>query len=394
MHYYFGAFHKGDVDILKKVFNDFLPRMFIIIGVILVISFLFSEPIFALTVDSTTSSRYVYIYCDVCSNPDNPDYTDNNKHEMERDKYNENKEEINKEPAINCILCGGVHCKIRLAEQTNKSTSYKIMVGANSSVLQYQGLMISGGTFSVSEQLAFDAENNSDISGILDDIETNIFSKLVPIAIMIVIIYYIMDLGEMLMDDRLTYEALIFSAVKSILAAIVLANAMDWLRAGIKTCTEVFNALTNTPDGITTQIYTPAQCIFGRIINGDDMSVIGEVASASIYCLTIAIAYMILTIVCWARIFDVFLRVTFAPIGMSDFMHGGINCLAVKYFKKLIASVLQGACIAACLIAYQSISIAIRGPNGAGPVVGIILALSIITTVTKIGSVANDAIGE
>ena len=150
--------------------------------------------------------------------------------------------------------------------------------------------------------------------------------------------------------------------------------------------------MSGTPDGLVSSLYVQGQCVYDRILESGTFNLIGEVATACIYCFFTAITYVVVYVICWSRVFDIFIRILFAPIGLADFMHGGTNCLAVRYFKKLLASVLQGACIMGVVVSYNAISNSIRG-GASGPVIGIIVGFAVITACQQTGKIANDIVG-
>jgi hypothetical protein len=77
---------------------------------------------------------------------------------------------------------------------------------------------------------------------------------------------------------------------------------------------------------------------------------------------------------------------------MSDIINGGASSNGVRYFKKLLASVLQGACMVATFMVYNELSVCITG--SAGGFLGVILlSLALLTMMKQTSDVANDVIG-
>lgn len=327
--------------------------------------------------------KYVTINCSIC----------NSNHKVTRQDY----ERYYKDPCTNpgkakidCQLCGQKHCRLVIEESGVKNLAYKLAVGANSDFASYKSILNSEeSTLSLFKILQFDSSTYGTQLGQI----RGIHAVLVNIGLLIIAIYFILELGEASLDDTMTYEHLIFMAIKAFISIIVITNAMDWISMGLDTMSQIFSSISTTLSGNNVYVYSVGDCTFDRIKEAGDLAVMGELITDAVYCVVIMITYLVVYVVCWARIFDIFVRIVFAPIGMADFMHGGVNCLAVRYFKKLLSSVMQGACIMGVLLSYRTISSAIRG-GLTGPVIGIILGFAVITVVTQTQQIANDAIGE
>lgn len=358
----------------------------IVLMMLMVLStfFLFIQPVEAYTVKRGV--LFTEIGCDKCGT----------NHYMTTWDYDNLYAPISTETAvINCILCGGTHCKLVMQENPTKKLAYNVAVAANSSLTDYKAVTFdSSNGFSLEEILAFDTKTSGDngFGDELDTINMHIFPALVPIGLVIIAIYFVLELGEAALDDKMTYEHLIFMFIKVVISIIVVTTASDFIVMGSETMKHIFEALNATPDGGTIAIYSPANCIFVQIQNNGVMTILGELAMNALYCIFVWFAYMYIYIHCWARLFDIFIRIIFAPIGLADFMHGGTSCLAVKYMKKLLSSILQGACIVGVITAYNVINHAVRGNDG-GAFIAVVVGMAVCTAVKNTQQIANDAIG-
>ena len=366
--------------------------------VFVLVSMIYIQPVEAAGYTVEKGPRYVDITCELCKDGSSP-----KKHRVDLDTYNnewadiENNSDIGK---IKCKLCRKTttnpnedatvtHCALAIAENSTKRMAYNVVVGANSDFLTYTSILGDGDSqFSLDKILKFDSATYSTQLGAIKQV----YPALVNIGEIIILIYFILELGEMSLQDRLSYESLIYTTIKSLLACLVIANAMDWIIAGLNTCSDIFDTLLTTYSGNSTAIYQEGQCVYDRIMEGSELSALGEIATAAPYCLFVAITYVTVYAICWARVFDIFVRIVFAPIGLADFMHGGTNCLAVRYFKKLLASVLQGACIMGVICAYNAINGAIRG-GLEGAAVSIIVGFAVITACQQTGKIATEIVG-
>ena len=346
---------------------------------------------FIQTVDAASytvkrEGKYVTIGCALCNVNHKVTTTD-------YDRYYSDPRTSPGKVQIDCQLCGQTHCRLAIEEQTVKNLAYKLAVGANSDFATYKSILNSeGSSLTLYKILEFNAGTYGTQFGL---IEGGVYPALVQVGLLIIAIYFILELGEASMEDNMTYEHLIFMFIKAFISIIVIINAMDWIKWGLDTMSQVFSSVATSLSGNGVYIYSPGNCSFDRLTHEDcgALEAMGELVTDAVYCCVIMITYLVVYVVCWARVFDIFARIVFAPIGMADFMHGGVNCLAVRYFKKLLSSVMQGACIMGVLLSYRTISAAIRG-GFTGPVIGVILGFAVITVVTQTQQIANDAIGE
>lgn len=378
---------------MRYCFNT-VKKPLLLLSLFFIIFSIFCMPVEAAGYTVSHETKYTIITCQICKEGSTA-----KEHKVENTQYNNRWAGIETDASIGqikCKLCktstGGTvtHCALALAENSTNEMAYNVIVGANSDFLSYTSILGTGeNKFTLDKILKFDSATYATE---LATIRGGVYPALVGIGELIIAIYFVLELGEMSLNDRLSYESLIFTVIKSLLACLVIANAMDWIVLGLDTCSDIFTTLSGTPPNFSSSIYVQGQCVYDRVLQSGTFNVIGEVATASIYCLFIAITYVVVYVICWARIFDIFIRIVFAPIGLADFMHGGTNCLAVRYFKKLLASVLQGACILGVIIAYRALGTAIRG-GATGPVIGIIVGFAVITACQQTGKIANDIVG-
>jgi hypothetical protein len=88
------------------------------------------------------------------------------------------------------------------------------------------------------------------------------------------------------------------------------------------------------------------------------------------------------------------MRVIFAPIGMSDIINDGTRSSGWRYFKRMMASILQGSVIIAAARAYALIMPVIMKMNGfLAWLMPIVLAFVMIAMMFKASMIANDIIG-
>ena len=352
---------------------------------------LFIQPVSAASYKVDNSGTiYTKITCGLCSGSKDV------VHKMLKSTYDKRYKGYTSDMSkvqIECTLCGGTHCKIALDDRPVCKLAYKLAVGANSDFATYKSILTDedAGT-TLFQVLQFDPSTQG---GNINFVQRLLYREFAMVAWFIIAIYFILELGEGAMEDKLTYEFFLYLVVKALISIVIVTNSPDWIIEGLKTMTGIFNSLAANVAGNGIFIYEIGNCAFDSLVgpNASFWGALGDMFTNAIFCITVMISYVIIFGIAWARVFDIFLRIAFAPIGLADFYHGGTKCLAVRYFKKLLASLLQGACMMGVLMSYQTINAAMRGGK-AGPIVGVILGLAVITAITQTGEIANDAIGD
>ena len=295
---------------------------------------------------------------------------------------------------IKCSLCGDKHCILKLTQSHTKQLAYLTAVSANSDITSYKsvlGINTESDAFNLTKILKFDSGS---YGSVIDSARTNIYPYISMIANIIILVYFFLDLAEKSLNEGQSYETLLHSGAKTILALLVSANAFDWILLGIEQCNQIFDTLSGGfSKTMDFHIYDgAAECVFTQLINGDTFNAIGTIIYNCLFCVFVFATFITLFIICWARIIDILARIVFAPIGLADFMHGGTNCLAVRYFKRLLASVIQGACIMGVMASYNAIQAAMRG-GLSGILTTIIIGFAVIAAVKQTQEIANDIVG-
>ena len=64
---------------------------------------------------------------------------------------------------------------------------------------------------------------------------------------------------------------------------------------------------------------------------------------------------LVVSIICYTRMIEIYFRATFAPIAISDFFHSGLQSAGWRFLKNFLAVCLQGAAILVIAIIYAKL---------------------------------------
>jgi flagellin-specific chaperone FliS len=135
-------------------------------------------------------------------------------------------------------------------------------------------------------------------------------------------------------------------------------------------------------------------CKFGKLVNQNFFQGLVDASTLWIPWLLMLAAGAILSITCWIRVLDIMVRVIFAPIGMADIMNDGTKSSGWMYFKKLLASLLQGSILIATIKAYGMVMVVTQKMSGLATwAVPIILSFVLISLFFKASAMASDVVG-
>ena len=102
---------------------------------------------------------------------------------------------------------------------------------------------------------------------------------------------------------------------------------------------------------------------------------------------------IVLFVLIYSRLIELFIRAAFMPIGISDMFNGNGNGSGFRYIKKLFGTAFQGSMIIAILSLYQTL-IASAGNTGlSGPIQVVVITFAVISLVMKSQQWSNEILG-
>jgi hypothetical protein len=253
-----------------------------------------------------------------------------------------------------------------------------------------------GTGLSLTELLEFDVEENDIFNSMWygDDGVTSvktIFDALVPVASVLAVIFFLLEIGEKVFSEHFNAEQLVLSFVRLGLALLVIMNGFDILTAINTLCSNIFETVKDSASITTT---TGATCFFESASAMSLFEKAGCILSVLISYLFMLIAWIMILATAWKRIFDIIVYAMFFPIGISDVVRGGLDSSGVSYMKKMAAKFLQGTIVLTIIIAYNLVSsLALSTGSGAGNFGSVILALTVMTLMLQSESIASAIVG-
>lgn len=217
------------------------------------------------------------------------------------------------------------------------------------------------------------------------------YDSLSLIGSILVFVYFLMELLDMSLNNNLSKEQLAKMFIKTLIGFLIIRNGFDILMMTINQSMSITQSI-----GSFTSFVNPSgtgTCYGATLQTSLITDNAGIIADHLIPAVVNFIAFGVVRLIVWTRLFDILIRMIFAPIGLSDFIRGGSKSNAVRYLKKFLASLLQGACIVATLASYSIIHDSVKN-SLAGWMGSVLVGLAVITAMKQTGKIASEVIGD
>ena len=298
-----------------------------------------------------------------------------------------------------CSLCGDIH-DYSLLPDVISATAFKVATIGNGTFenIGYPVNLLQGKD-SLMSILRFDVSDSGNYDILFGQI-SSFYDILALIGTIILLLYFFLDLMTVSMNEGFTYDSLVKHGIKTILGIFIIQNGLQIITYGITVVNAIFDTVMLNGSSAANLLYSPSNCPFHKLYYYDSFGTlcgnmwesICLIFSNIIPCAAILISYVFVRVACWARVMDIAVRVIFAPIGMSDTLHGGLKSDGIRYLKRLLASVFSGAVLMGVLLSYQAIRQPLMGSFNA-LIANIALSFAVIAMTRKAQTIANDAMG-
>lgn len=201
----------------------------------------------------------------------------------------------------------------------------------------------------------------------------------IPIASVLLCIYFIMDLSDQVTTDRFNSDQFMKMLIKLAFGQFLITNAtgfaLQFMNIGVSFMSAIAESTSTSMKYLTIQAdgFTGFLVLLGLIIGLFLPYVITVVLQISIFMM------------CYTRLFEMTIRAMIAPIGVADIMHGGTNSQGFRYLKKCLAIALQGGLMLIVLLISSNIQSSIISGLVGGGTSGQIAIISVDTWATFIG---------
>lgn len=213
---------------------------------------------------------------------------------------------------------------------------------------------------SIYETLSVNLFSSGGAFGTAYNVVHAIYNTIMSIGVMLLFVYFIVALVDKLSSDTFTWETLWRQFALLLAAKYIMENGFQLLEIifniGMATAAKV-SAL-GDPSVSETAIDAAA------VIDNFTASFTGIFSALGhlIMMLYLLIPWLLswimglcVSIICYSRVIEIYVRATFAPIALSDFFHSGLHGSGWRYLKSFLAVALQGALILVIGMIYSAL---------------------------------------
>lgn len=215
------------------------------------------------------------------------------------------------------------------------------------------------------------------------------YESLRVIGELLCIVYGLISLYEKVSQDQHSAEHIFKLFMKIIFGVLFIRIGYDIIEAGLTFASGVFDTFASG----TTGVAGLTGCKYDEVLKQSFLEPVGTILSLFIPWIAMQVATIAIHVVCWARVLDIMVRAIFAPIGLADLAHTGMNGNGFNYLKKLVSSALQGAVLFGSMKGYSLIVQVTQTLGAGGMMVTIVLSFSLISILFKAKTIADDMLG-
>lgn len=201
--------------------------------------------------------------------------------------------------------------------------------------------------------------------------------------------------------DQLTWQQFIKPFMTFLAAWIVIRNGMTILLVLISVSQEITETMSISAESSMETLLAGAYAIVEKEVDG---IISGVFFMFQIFLPWAAslILNLAIKIVCYTRIFELYLKTMIAPLGMSDVVTKGLEGNGLRFFKNYFATCLQGAIIVGISIIYGAIlgsilpsAEAIAAETSIAGLAGtaLVMGFAALSMMMKAGQIAKEVLG-
>lgn len=232
------------------------------------------------------------------------------------------------------------------------------------------------------------------------NVAQSVYDSIKVVGMGFVTLYFLIGLMDRAQSEQFNVEHFFKAMLKYSVTLIFVINGFTLfgyvINLGNALLTTIDNAINLSPTitGVETLLNAYyARCqdksfFLSDVING--LSILLELC---IPYLCMFLAKIILKVLVYSRLVELFIRAAFMPIGISDMFNGNGNGTGVRYIKKLLGTAFQGSMIMAILSLYKTLLAGVSNSGLSSPIEVIVITFAIISLVMKSQQWANEILG-
>lgn len=179
-----------------------------------------------------------------------------------------------------------------------------------------------------------------------------VYNIIMPIGVYLMFIYFLLALVDKLSSDTFTWEQLWRQLALLLGAKILMENGFQLMETLFGIGMAVLAKISAAASTDIAEVTVDTAEMIARF--GDSIGIAGnipfirDVIMIVFLLLPWALAWLmrlLISVVCYSRVIEIYVKAAFSPVALSDFMHSGFQGNGWRWVKSFFASCLQGAII-------------------------------------------------
>lgn len=206
---------------------------------------------------------------------------------------------------------------------------------------------------SIYDTLSVNLFSSSGKFSIVLDAIRMLYNVIMPIGVFVMFIYFIVSLEDTLSSENFTWEQLWKKLAMLLVAKIVMEHGFELMELlfsiGMAIAAEVNNAVMG---GDIQELTFDANAMIDGFRAELGMTGLLKVLADIILFIYLLFPWLLswlmqlaISLICYSRVIEIYVRAVMAPIALSDFYHGGLQSTGWRFLKSFFAVSLQGATI-------------------------------------------------
>ena len=252
------------------------------------------------------------------------------------------------------------------------------------------------GGIAESAMVSFTGNNYTDIWNFCVSAANNVIE---PIAVMIVLTFFLLGMLEKASSEQLTLEHVLRDVIKFCLGLYLVTNSVEIVVGCIELGNGILNSIGELNLGAATQGHIFSEQILEK--NGFFAGILLALV-AIIFMFINMIILVIMKCVCIIRILEIAIRTSMSPLALADTFAGPLlNSHAINFIRSFAALAIQGAFI---MIIAETVPLLWKGALDAGAlsdftsILGffleaLVFSIAALILMFKSGSIAKEMLG-
>lgn len=189
-----------------------------------------------------------------------------------------------------------------------------------------------------------------------------LYNAVMPVGVYLLFIYFIVSLVNKVSSEQFTWEQLWRLLAMLVASKFIMEHGFDIMEKLFGVGQAIMQLVSNSGEITAQEVQLDTESVLESMRESLGFKGILKVLGDAIIWLSLLIPWLIswilriaVNVICYSRLIEIYLRVIFAPLALSDFFANGLSGTGWRFLKGFFAVSLQGAMIYGIGIIYSAL---------------------------------------